>query len=283
MILIDFNQACIAAIMVVGGDPKKVDEDMTRHITLNMIRSYRSKYKEKYGEIVVCADNRNYWRKEVFPYYKAKRKSARAKSPYDWNVIFTSLNKIRDEISENFPFKVVNVDRAEADDIIGTLAPMAAVNEKVLILSSDKDFLQLQKYPNVYQYSPNLNRFITTDQPERLVKEHTLCGERSDGVPNFLSPDDTFVVTGSRQKPISKQKLEVWLSQAPEEFCDDQMLTRFKRNQQLVNLDYIPKDIRRAILDEFKKEKRAIGHSELTKYFMDNNLRNLFEVMSEFR
>ena len=283
MILVDYNQACIAAIMVAGADPKKLDENMSRHITLNMIRSYRSKYKEKYGEIVICADNRNYWRKEVFPYYTAKRKVAQAKSPYDWNALFTSLNKIRDEIAENFPFKVINVPRAEADDIIGTIAPMAAVNEKVLILSSDKDFLQLQKYPNITQYSPNLNRFITTDNPERLVKEHTICGERSDGVPNFLSADDVFMIPGGRQTPISKKKLEVWLTQEPEVFCDDQMLTRFKRNQRLVNLDYIPKDVRRAILDEFKKEKKAIGHSELTKYFMDNNLRNLFEVINEFK
>jgi len=269
--------------MSLGGDPKKVDENMTRHLVLNMIRSYRSKYKQKYGEIVICCDSNNYWRKQVFPYYKARRKIVRAKSPYDWNAIFSALNKIREEISQNFSFKVLNVDSAEADDIIGTLAPMLAVNEKVLILSSDKDFLQLQKYKNVEQYSPNLSRFISTDSPLLYLREHTICGDAGDGIPNFLSPDDVFMTEGTRQKPISKKKLEVWLKQEPEIFCDDQMLVRFKRNQMLVDFDYIPYEVKESIVSEFQKSKEPVKYSDMTNYFMEKNLKNLFDVMSDFR
>lgn len=272
----------IAAIMVVGGDPQKIDEDMTRHITLNTIRSYRSKYKEKYGEIVICCDNERYWRKEVFPYYKASRKINREKSKYDWHVIFSALHNIREELNLIFPYKVLNVPGAEADDIIGTLTPVYSNNEKILIISSDKDFLQLQKWKNVTQYSPNLNKFISTGKPLDFLKEHIIKGETSDGIPNFLSADDVLVLK-QRQKPISSKKLESWLGLEPELFCDQQMLSRYKRNQKMIDLEYIPNEIKKSILDEYKKEKVPVGNREMTNYFMEHNLKNLFGVMGEFR
>jgi hypothetical protein len=282
MILIDYNQMCIAAIMVMVTNPKKLDEDITRHVTLNTLRSYKTKYGKEYGNIIICADNRNYWRRQFFPYYKAMRKVNREKSKYDWHVIFTALNKILVEIQTHLPYKVINIDSAEADDIIGTLAPRYAVNEKVLIISSDKDFLQLQKYPNIKQFSPNLNRLITTDNPYNFLKEHILKGESGDGIPNYLSADDVFV-TGTRQKPLSKKKLNVLLDSNLDNVLNTLEMTRYKRNQTLIDLSFIPINLQNQIIEESRIPPKEFSYSGMMKYFMDNNLKNLFDVITDFK
>lgn len=273
---------CIAAIMVTVNQPQKIDEDITRHVTLNTLRAYKKKYGKEYGDIIICADNRNYWRRSVFPYYKAMRKANREKSNFDWHVIFSALNKILIEIQTHFPYRVINIDSAEADDIIGTLAPRYAVNEKVLIISSDKDFLQLQKYPNVKQFSPNLDRFISTDNPDRFLKTHVLKGEAGDGIPNFLSADDVFV-TKTRQKPLSKKKLDMLLEANLDNILNNLEMTRYKRNQTLIDLSFIPVELQNKIVDASKIKPREYSYSELTKYFMENNLKNLFDVITDFK
>jgi hypothetical protein len=266
----------------LGSNPKaKIDEPLIRHMVLNSLRSYIRQFKSKYGEIVIACDSKKYWRRDVFPFYKAHRKTDREKSAFDWHLIFETLNKIREELKENFPYKVLEVEGAEADDIIAVLAGRISPNEDILILSSDKDFVQLQKYDNVTQYSPILKRFVKTDNPAEYIKEHIIRGDRGDGIPNFLSPDNTFVI-GERQKVINKKKLEEWISKSPEEFCTtDNMLRGYKRNQMLVDLDYVPEDIKSRIVEAFDKPKQG-NKNKMLNYFIENRLRNLIEVLDEF-
>jgi 5'-3' exonuclease len=283
MILIDLNQVLISNLMQqIGSNPNaKLDEPLIRHMVLNSLRSYIKQFKSKYGEIVIACDSKKYWRRDVFPFYKAHRKTDREKSAFDWHLIFETLNKIREELKENFPYKVLEVEGAEADDIIAVLAGRISPNEDVLILSSDKDFVQLQKYANVIQYSPILKRFVRTDNPAEYIKEHIIRGDRGDGIPNFLSADNTFVI-GDRQKVINKKKLEEWLSKSPEEFCTtDNMLRGYKRNQMLVDLDYVPEDIKTKIVEAFDRPKQG-NRSKMLNYFIENRLRNLIEVLDEF-
>ena len=114
MILIDLNQVLISNLMQqIGSNPKiKLEEDLIRHMVMNSLRSYAKQFKHKYGTIVVACDSRKYWRREVFPFYKAHRKNDREKSSLDWHLIFEVLNKIRDELKENFPYKVLEVECA---------------------------------------------------------------------------------------------------------------------------------------------------------------------------
>lgn len=283
MILIDLNQVLLANLMQqINSNPKiKLDEDLIRHMVLNSLRSYTKQFKSKYGNVVICCDSKKYWRREVFPFYKSNRKKDRDASALDWNAIFEILNKIRDELKEYFPGRVIEVEGAEADDIIGTLAVRASSNEEVLILSSDKDFVQLQKYPNVTQYSPILKRYIQTDNPYLYIKEHIIRGDRGDGIPNFLSPDNTFAL-GERQKVINSKKLSEWINKTPEEFCTtDVMLRGYKRNQMLVDLDFIPEAIREKIVEAYDNAK--IGTKQkLMNYFIEKRLRNMLEVLDEF-
>jgi hypothetical protein len=230
---------------------------------------------------VVACDSKKYWRRDIFPFYKAHRKSDREKSEFDWHLIFQTLNKIRDELKENFPYKVIEVDGAEADDVIGVLTARMAAHEEILILSSDKDFVQLQKYPGVVQYSPILKRFVKTEDPLNYIKEHIIRGDRGDGIPNFLSPDNTFVA-GERQKVISTKKLQEWINSTAEEFCTtDMMLRGYKRNQMLVDLDYIPETLKEQIVRAYDVPKSG-SRQKMLNYFIDNRLKNLIECIDEF-
>lgn len=283
MILIDLNQVLISNLMQqIGSNPKvKLDEDLIRHMVLNSLRSYARQFKQKYGDIVICCDSKKYWRRDVFPFYKANRKKDREKSDFDWTLIFETLNKIREELKENFPYRVLEVEGAEADDIIAVLAGRSSPSEEVLILSSDKDFVQLQKYQNVLQYSPILKRYVKAEDPIMYVKEHIIRGDRGDGIPNFLSADNTFAL-GERQKVINTKKLTEWLNKTPEEFCiNDVMLRGYKRNQMLVDLDYIPETIKSAIVDSYENTKPS-SRQKMFNYFIEKRLSNLMEVIDEF-
>ena len=198
--------------------------------------------------MVICCDDRNYWRKDVFPYYKGHRKKDREKSSIDWVMVFEALNRIREELKEFFPYKVVQVERAEADDVIGVLATRSGSwlnnesTERILVLSGDKDFGQLQKFTNVDQYSPVLKKWIRINDARRFLREHIMRGDRGDGIPNFLS-SDSCLMTGERQKPIQSKKIDDWVDKEPEQFCNDVMLRNYRRNEQLVDLDQIPAEI----------------------------------------
>jgi len=282
-ILIDLNQVLISNLMQqINSNPKvKLDENLIRHMVLNSLRSYVKQFKEKYGEIIICCDSKKYWRRDVFPFYKSNRKKARDESGFDWTLIFETLNKIRDELKENFPYKVIDVEGAEADDVIGVLSARLSPSEDILILSSDKDFVQLQKYPNVAQYSPILKRFVKSDNPHQYIKEHIIRGDRGDGIPNFLSADNVFAL-GERQKVINKKKLDEWLKLKPEEFCvNENMLRGYKRNQMLVDLDFIPEAISAQIVEAYENVKPG-NKQKMFNYFVEKRLKNLMEVIQEF-
>jgi len=286
MILLDLNQVMISNLMMqLGNNYNQLEEDLVRHMVLNSIRLYRNKFKD-YGELVICCDDKNYWRKDIFPYYKGHRKADREKSDLDWSMLFECLNKIRDELKENFPYKVIQIDRAEADDIIGVLCQRFGTtlnneaSEKILILSGDKDFAQLQKFANVEQFSPITKKWVRVANPERFLKEHILKGDRGDGVPNFLS-NDACIINKERQKPLASKKLEVWVDEDPEMFCNDVQMRNWHRNNQMVNLDMIPKEYKVAINESYDG---YVVHERkgLLNYFIKNKLKLLTEHIGEF-
>ena len=286
MILVDMNQVTISNLMMQIGSKQQneVDEDLVRHMVLNSIRMYRSIFQGEYGELVLCYDSKKYWRRDYFPNYKSNRKKDRANSGLDWNTIFETLNNIRDEIKTHFPYKVLEVEGAEADDCIAAVVQHIAVTptefEKVLILSGDKDFIQLQKHNFVKQYSPVLKKFVKDINPDIYIREHVLKGDRSDGVPNFLSSDDTFV-NELRQKPLTKKKLAVWIDLAPEDFCTEDMLRNYKRNRTLIDLEYIPSDLKERILEDYRKPPKG-ERSKLLNYFINKRLKNLMNDIGDF-
>ena len=239
---------------------------------------YRTMFNEDYGEIVLTYDSRAYWRKQIFPQYKANRKKNRESDGKDWNSIFEVLNQIKDEIREFLPYKVVETYGAEADDVIATLCKHYQ-NEKIMIVSGDKDFIQLQKYNNVKQYSPITKKHINGVDAVVYIKEHILKGDKSDGVPNVLSPDHTFT-DDLRQRPLTSKKMQSIMAQDIDDL-DDEVKRNYQRNDILINLDNIPEKLEEEILDDFKSATCG-DRSKLLKYFIDKRLKSLTEQIGEF-
>jgi hypothetical protein len=282
MIIFDFNQVAISNLMEqIGSSKTKVDVNLVRHMILNTIRTYVKKFKPVYGPTVVIAcDNRNYWRKTVFPYYKANRKKDRNSSGLDWISIFECINTIRQELKDHSPYKVIDVDGAEADDVIAVLCMRYSSAAKIMILSSDKDFAQLQAYENVDQYSPILKKHIKEEFPSAHLKQLIIRGDKGDGIPNILSSDDS-IVAGIRQKPITEAKILNWMNQTPQEFCSEDMLRNYKRNESLIDLRLIPAKIQQDICESFENNKPKTKN-HFMNYMIANRLKNLIEVLDEF-
>jgi hypothetical protein len=259
----------------------KIEEDLLRHMILNSLRSYNVKFKATYGEMIIACDGRRYWRKDIFPYYKAHRKVDREKSEIDWSSVFETMDKVKDELREFFPYRVIQLNEAEADDIIGTLChKFSNTGERILIVSGDKDFLQMQSYMNVTQYDPVRKKMLSTNNAELFLKEHIIRGDRGDGVPNILSRDDC-IITKTKQKQIRQAKLDVWLKQEPEEFCNEEMLRGWYRNQQLIDLNFIPINIQEAILASYEEQKDK-SRSKMFNYFIAKKLKHLITDIQDF-
>lgn len=282
MIIVDLNQTMLSNLMMQLGNHTnaQLEENMVRHMVLNALRAYRTKFRDEYGEMVIACDNRNYWRKQVFPYYKANRKKAQDASEMNWVAIHECMSKIRAELKEFFPYKVIDVESAEADDIIATLTEEFSGfgGEPILILSGDKDFIQLHNHGNVKQYDPVRKRWIQHADPARYLKEHVLKGDTGDGIPNVLSGDDCLVV-GVRQKPLTQKKITELLDGNGE--IDMQLARNISRNQQLIDLKYIPEEIKGKILDTYNSQP-VKDRSKLFNYFIANKLKNLMESIGEF-
>ena len=279
MILVDMNQISLASLMMhLHINKGELDDEMVRHMILNSVRMYRTMFNEDYGEIVLTYDSRAYWRKQIFPQYKANRKKNRESDGKDWNSIFEVLNQIKDEIREFLPYKVVETYGAEADDVIATLCKHYQ-NEKIMIVSGDKDFIQLQKYNNVKQYSPITKKHINGVDAVVYIKEHILKGDKSDGVPNVLSPDHTFT-DDLRQRPLTSKKMQSIMAQDIDDL-DDEVKRNYQRNDILINLDNIPEKLEGDILCDFASASCG-DRSKLLNYFIDKRLKSLTEQIGEF-
>ena len=293
MIVVDFNQTAISNLMMEIGSRNDIEVQVPhlRHMILNSIRSYKQKFGKEFGEIVIACDNQNYWRREAFKFYKAGRKKAREASGLDWKQIFEALNLIRSEIDVFFPYKVINVDGAEADDVIAVLAEWSQTNDTnnvlfsepkpFLVLSGDHDFIQLQKYENVKQFSPVQKKYVKSDiSPEKYLFEHIIRGDKGDGVPNVLSADDS-IVTGTRQKAIRQDKLDIWYKDFDAMPQDAEFKTNYERNRKLVSFDCIPTSIKESIINTYT-DKPTKDKSQLLNFFVEHKMKNMLEVIEEF-
>ena len=283
MIIIDFNQVMISNLMMQLGNHTNIpiDEGLFRHMVLNSLRSYKQQFGNKFGEMVIACDDRNYWRKQHFPYYKANRKKTRDASEINWTQVFEVFNKIKSELREFFPYRVIQIESAEADDIIATLTEnfgndVRSMTECVLILSGDKDYIQLHKHEYVNQYDPTRKKWITHNDPVRYLYDHILKGDSSDGIPNILSDADTFV-SGKRQKPLTQKKMDEMYNGS----IDQQYIVSYARNKQLIDLTMIPEYIKDQVMTKYDEEGNK-DRSKIFNYFIKYKLKNLMENVGEF-
>jgi len=279
MIIVDLNQIMISNLMVQinGRNAVELSENLVRHMVLNSLRAHNKKFRKDYGEMVIACDSGKVWRRQAFPNYKAGRKANREKSGHNWELIFDILANVKNEIKQFLPYKVIELETAEADDIIAVLC--RRIKEKILILSGDKDFIQLHN-ERIRQYNPVLNKFVGKDEnPSLYIKEHILRGDRSDGIPNVLSDDNVFI-EGRRQTPLSKKKVESWVNEVVPTFTEEQQ-KNYERNRQLIDLNCIPKELEDKINREFENIEVAT-RDKILNYFITKKLKTLIEVIDEF-
>ena len=282
MILVDFSGICLATILI----NKENDERMIRHMTLNFLRMYNQKFKENYGQMVLACDGPNNWRKEYFPQYKGVRRKSRQESTFDWNEAFRILNSLREEIRDNFPYKVIHMDQCEADDIIGTLVENSQQFgnfEPIMIVSADGDFKQLQKYDNVSQWSPLTKKLVEEGHPRQNLKLKILQGDSGDGVPNVLS-DDNSLIEGRRQTPLSKKKKEAIL----QDLIDGELLyaaswyRNYCRNETLIDLSKTPRSLKQNIINNFMEQDPWGNKGKVFPYLVSKKMNRLIESVTEF-
>lgn len=283
MIILDYSGVAISNILVQNAD---TDENLIRHTILNAIRAHNKKFRDEYGQMVIACDGGSVWRREYFPNYKYRRRAAReeGKGP-NWNEIYRVMGLVIDDLKENFPFKVVKVQGAEADDIIATLTIRSQEfghNEPIMIVSTDKDFIQLQKFPNVKQYSPTLKKFVQESNPRTYLFEHIFKGDSGDGVPNILSPDNTFV-DSIRQSPVTKKKIESWISSIDnlESVLDSETYRNFQRNKKMIDLTEIPESVVNEIINTYEQTKPA-HKTKILNYLIKNRCKMLIECVGDF-
>jgi hypothetical protein len=296
MILVDYSQVALSNILSfqreLTGSEFEV-KNLIRHVTLSTLKSYKKKYGKEYGELVICCDGRKYWRREFFPNYKAGRKKARDASHLNWTLIFDTLSEMRDDIAKHFPYRVIHLDRAEADDVIAVLAKWTQENDlvqqglveepqKVLILSSDGDFIQLQKYDNVVQWSPIQKKYIKVTHRELQEKYIThIVKAGDDGIPNILSPDDVFI-SGERQKPVSAKRLEEFIENGFAACKNDEERRNWHRNATLVDFQFIPEDVSNQIIDTYVNNKPVGDKMAIMNYLIEHKCRLLLDELEDF-
>jgi len=297
MILVDYSQVALASILTFQRELKGTESEvknLIRHVTLSTIKSYKKKYGKEYGELVVCCDGRKYWRKDAFEHYKGSRKKNRDASDLDWKLIFDTLSEMREDIAKHFPWRVIHVDRAEADDVIAVMSKWLQDNQlvqeglveetqKVLILSSDKDFKQLQLYPTVKQWSPMQKKYITASKQEirDFMIEHIVKGDTGDGVPNILSKDDVFMI-GERQKPMSAKRLAEFIDKGFDACKNDDERRNWHRNATLVDFKFIPEDVQKSIVDAYLSNKPNGDKMTVMNYLMEHRCRLLLDEIEDF-
>jgi 5'-3' exonuclease len=284
MIVVDLQQVMVSNLMAQIGKMKREDinEDLLRHMILNSIRAANKTYSDKYGELVLACDSRHSWRKDVFPYYKANRKEKREEQTViDWKVVFESFSKIKEEVKSFLPYRMIQVDGAEGDDVIATIVhKFGSEGERILILSGDRDFVQLHQYSGVEQFDPVRKKVVRKPSPSLYKAEHIIRGDKGDGIPNILMGDNSLVIK-ERQKPIFDKKIQQWVKMKPEEYCDEKMLRHWYRNQLVIDLDNVPKNLQEKIMEEYEKEAGK-NRRNILSYFIKYKLKNLTETINDF-
>jgi len=297
MVIVDYSQIALASTLVftkeIGNNTLEQNKDLIRHAILSSVLANKKKFHQEYGEIVIACDDRNYWRRDKFEYYKASRKTAREASSIDWKTIFECMDSVREDLIKFFPYKVVMVDNCEADDIIAVLSKWTQDNDfdqfgieeipkPTLIISSDKDFAQLHKYSNVRQYSPMFKKYVKSPPSiQKFINEHIAKGDSGDGIPSILNTD-SCLVDKIRQSPMMKKRLEEFATLGIAACKNETEIRNWHRNELLISFEKIPEEISNKILEEFNKERPKFNRNNIFTYLVKNKMRLLLDVVEDF-
>lgn len=297
MIAIDYSGVAISAITGFREDLQQDEahiENLIRHVVISTIKGLKQKFYREYGsEVIIACDSGPYWRHDVFEHYKANRKKDKSDSYIPWKLVRKYMDAIQHDLYTHFPYKVISVNGAEADDIIAVMVQDIATRpqegllddgpSKVLIVSRDKDMSQLLTHNNIRQYNPVDKKFVQLEMsPKMYLRSLILTGDSGDGVPNVFSPADSFV-SGIRQKPATAKKMQPFLEadnmlHATE---DEDIRKRIIENTQLIALSRIPKKLREKIIQVYEDKPNGNQLSVL-KYLASKGMKQMIGDIDDF-
>lgn len=238
-----------------------------RHMILMSLLSNRRRFKSEYPELVLACDAPNNWRKIAHLFYKAHRQALKDADSFDWDTYFVNFNIIKDEIRAIFPFKMIQVDGAEGDDIVGVLSNHLT-DKKILIHGKDKDFHQCCANPNVKLWNPMTQKLSVDDNPKYNIFAKCCRGDAGDGVPNILSPTNSFT-DKIRQKQLRETKIQEYFTSG---IADFEIKSRFDTNQKLIDFNYIPDDLKKQIIAAYADAKSVCKPQLIQQYLMQKDL-----------
>lgn len=295
----DYSQVAIAAATVFAEDMKKGKDtkkmqDIIRHVTLKSIAMANREYKKQFGQLVLCCDSRNVWRKQKFPYYKAHRSKNKEESDLDWQSINMFIDALKQDLISYFPYPVIQAEAAEADDCIAVICKYNFENninnsgnpldeffgdpEPTLIYSSDGDFKQLHKFKNVKQYSPIQKKWVRNDNQDFLV-EKIISGDKGDGIPSVLMSPDWLVNGEGRATSVTKA---VYAKYKNYDGLTQDEKDRYNLNKELIDFDYIPKNIEESIISQYTQPIKTIKKQEIFNYLVKHRCRELVDKIGDF-
>jgi len=194
-------------------------------------------------KVIIANESKNNWRKDFYSEYKATRKKAREDSPIDFDEFFPILNEFIIELKDLFKnVYFIQVDRCEGDDIIAVLTKKYGNNKEyeIELISTDKDFVQLQKFDNFKQFTPIKKEYLKSLNPKRDLEIKILTGDKSDNIPNVKYR--CGVKTAEKMINEGLTELET----------DEDIRKNYIRNKKIIDFDLIPDDIQDSIIKEYE-------------------------------
>lgn len=243
------------------------------HDFLLQIRALEMKYKAD-GILVAC-DERNLWRKEIYPEYKGQRDKKR--DPH-----YEEVRGIMDELKDFFnnftKIPAISVPRNEADDVIAIASRIST--QKNVIVSSDKDFIQLINDKTIL-YSPPLRAERETKDKEFELFEKCIRGDSGDNVFSAYPRVRTKVLEAVWGDELAMANL----FETKRKIDGRKVGEVYEFNKSLIDLDMIPQDHQDTISDKIIEEVSngsKFNYLGMLRFFGQNNLKKLAKQEQKF-
>lgn len=177
-VALDGNNIFFRSLYQALDSDKKLRKGFLVHIFLSSIVKW-----SEFGEVIITADSasHDYWRKDIFPEYKANRRAKRDQS-LPWDEIFELYRKILHMANTSLGVITLRMDKMEADDIMYALA-LQAQAEGLIMVSSDRDLHQLLRYKGARLFHPD-GAEVFVEDVEHELEIKILTGDKGDNISN---------------------------------------------------------------------------------------------------
>ncbi len=275
-IYIDFSVLAYRNLFSMKSTIDQFGYEILRHVFLKNILAYIRDFNP--NKVFIAVDVGQSWRKKVYSLYKGKRKEARDKQDVDWEKFYGICNSVVDELKKNFPFYTIGINHVEADDIIAYLVRNEDTDNEKVIITSDRDYIQLLKYNNTKIFDPLKNKFMECLNPFHALELKICSGDKSDNIPPIYHRWGEKTA----EKNILSGNLKKMLEQKDNNGEPCEISRNYERNKKLIDMEKLPKSVEKGI-DLYLEEYKISSTKSIMKYFIENKLSELLGDITKIR